>query len=506
MSKIVECVPNFSEGRRAEIVDQIVNAMRGSAAIEILDIQMNGDHNRAVISFIGEPEAVLEAAFQGCKKATELIDLREHKGEHPRIGATDVIPFVPISDISMLECVELAKRLGERIARELKIPVYLYEEAATSPERQNLANLREGEFEGLRTAIETDPKRKPDYGEARIHPSAGATVVGARFPLIAYNINLNTPDVSIAKKVAKAIRFKDGGFKFAKALGFEIKTEEPVSQTLGQVSINMTNYLGTPLFRVFETVKREAERYGVMIKNSEIVGMVPQKALIDTAVYYLQMDNFKDEQILENRLKAKESLFDYLMAIAAPKPTPGGGSVSALCGAFGVALLTMVTELTLKKSKKDEVLSDLGVRLKKELLEFLNLVREDAESFDKVMKAYKLSDNTDEEKLLKGQKIEDALKGAAEVPYRVMDKATENLKYAKTIAERGLASAVSDIGVAVYSFFTAFFGARLNVLINLAGIKDEEFKNNYKNKIKTLEISFNFDYEETLNKILTKLS
>ncbi|MEO0225700.1 MAG: glutamate formimidoyltransferase, partial [candidate division WOR-3 bacterium] len=317
MSKIVECVPNFSEGRRAEIVDQIVNAMRGSAAIEILDIQMNGDHNRAVISFIGEPEAVLEAAFQGCKKATELIDLREHKGEHPRIGATDVIPFVPISDISMLECVELAKRLGERIARELKIPVYLYEEAATSPERQNLANLREGEFEGLRTAIETDPKRKPDYGEARIHPSAGATVVGARFPLIAYNINLNTPDVSIAKKVAKAIRFKDGGFKFAKALGFEIKTEEPVSQTLGQVSINMTNYLGTPLFRVFETVKREAERYGVMIKNSEIVGMVPQKALIDTAVYYLQMDNFKDEQILENRLKAKESLFDYVMAIAA---------------------------------------------------------------------------------------------------------------------------------------------------------------------------------------------
>lgn len=504
MSKIVECVPNFSEGRRTEVVDQLVKAMKNAASIEMLDVQMNADHNRAVISFIGEPEAVLEAAFQGCKKASELIDLRTHRGEHPRIGATDVIPFVPISDITMVECVELAKRLAERIASELKIPVYLYEEAAKIPERQNLANLREGEYEGLKAAIETDAKRKPDYGEAKIHPSAGATVVGARFPLIAYNINLNTPDVSIAKKVAKAIRFKDGGYKFVKALGFEIKTAGPPVQTLGQVSINMTNYLGTPLFRVFEAVRREAGRHGVTIKNSEVVGMVPQKALIDSAIYYLQLDDFKDEQVLETRLKAKESLFDYLMSVAASTPTPGGGSVAALSGALGSALLHMVCELTIPKSK-DESLIKLRDRLKYTILEFMNLGREDAASFDYVMKAYKLPKNTADEKGIRAKQIDEALKGATEVPYKVMTKALETLKNGRMVAEQGIANAISDVGVAAYSLNAAFFGARLNVIINLGSLKDEKFKRDYKGKVADLEASFSKELQEVTNMVLTKL-
>jgi len=503
MSKIVECVPNFSEGRRPEVVESIVNAMKGAASIELLDVQMNADHNRAVVSFIGEPAAVLEAAFQGCKKAAELIDLRTHKGEHPRIGATDVVPFVPISDVSMHECVELARKLGERIARELSIPVYLYEEAATSHERQNLASLREGEFEGLQTTIGADPKRKPDYGESRIHPSAGATAVGARFPLIAYNINLGTPDVSIAKKVAKAIRFKDGGYKYAKAMGFEIKTGEP-AQTLGQVSINMTNYLGTPLFRVFETVRREAARYGVLIKNSEIVGMIPQKALVDTAVYYLQLDDFKEDQILEARLGAKESVFDFTMSVAAATPTPGGGSVAALSGAMGSALLSMVVDLTLKKSK-DEELARLGLALKRQTIDFLNLVKEDARSFERVMTAYKLPKSTDAEKTQREQEIQEALKGAAEVPFRVMTRSAELLMHGRVVAERGAPSAISDVGVGAYALHTAFHGARLNVLVNLASIKDADFKHDYKSNLLTLENSFGKNYDEILNLVLTKL-
>lgn len=503
MSKIVECVPNFSEGRRREVVDKIVGAMRGAASIELLDVQTNADHNRAVISFIGEPAAVLEAAFAGCKKAAELIDLRSHKGEHPRVGATDVIPFVPISDVSMPECIELARRLGERIAQELKIPVYLYEEAATSPDRQNLANLREGEFEGLKTAIETDPKRRPDYGEPRLHPSAGATVVGARFPLIAYNINLNTSEVAIAKKVAKAIRFKDGGYRYAKALGFEIKAGDP-PQTLAQVSINMTNYLGTPLYRVLETVKREAERYGVMIKNSEIVGMVPQKALTDAALYYLQLDDFKEEQILESRLGAKESVFDFVMAVSAATPTPGGGSVAALSGAMGCALLAMVVDLTLKKSK-DEELSRLSPVLKQQINDLLSLVKADAESFERVMKAYKLPKSSEAEKAQRELHIQEALKGAAEVPFRVMKLLTERMASGRIVAAHGTSSAISDVGVAAHAMHTAFHGARLNVLINLTSIKDDDFKNDYKSGMASLENSFTKDYQETLNLVLTKL-
>ncbi|MBM3315197.1 glutamate formimidoyltransferase, partial [candidate division WOR-3 bacterium] len=271
MRKVVECVPNFSEGRRPEVIERIVGVIKSVNGVSMLDQEMDKDHNRAVISFVGEPESVLDAAFKACKTASELIDLTQHQGEHPRIGATDVIPFVPISGVTQEECVELAKRLGKRIADELSIPVYLYELAATRPDRVDLAIIRRGEFEGLREAVRTDPERAPDFGRPEVHPTAGATVVGVRAPLIAYNVNLATSDVKVAERVAKAIRFRDGGFRFAKALGFEVKEKGCV-----QVSINMTDYTKTPLYRVFETVKREAARWGVNVIESEVVGLVPQ--------------------------------------------------------------------------------------------------------------------------------------------------------------------------------------------------------------------------------------
>ncbi len=295
--KIVECVPNFSEGRRPEVLGEIVNAMTAVDGARLLDKEMDADHNRAVVTIIGEPDAVLEAAFRGIEKARELIDLTKHKGEHPRMGATDVCPFVPVRDVTMDECVELAQRLGERVGKELEIPVYLYEAAATTPARENLAKVRKGQFEGLRDEIGTNPKKDPDFGPNRIHPTAGAIAIGAREFLVAYNINLGTDDISIAKTIAKSIRFAGGGLRYVKAMGFEIKDRGIV-----QVSMNMVNYKGTPLFRVYEMVKTEAERYGVPVIGCEIVGLVPLSALIDCADFYLRLESFKQDQILEHRL------------------------------------------------------------------------------------------------------------------------------------------------------------------------------------------------------------
>ncbi|MCD6127040.1 MAG: glutamate formimidoyltransferase [Methanomicrobia archaeon] len=291
--KIVECVPNFSEGRNIENINRIIDAIKSVEGVKVLDTESDKDHNRSVITFIGDPESVEEAAFRGCKKASELIDLNKHKGEHPRMGATDVIPFIPVSDVSMKECVSIAEKLGERIWNELKIPVYLYEEAARTPERKNLADIRKGEFEWLKENIE---KRPPDFGD-RIHPTAGATAVGAREFLIAFNVNLNTNDLSIAKKIAKAVRFKSGGFRYVKALGFEIKERGIV-----QVSMNLTNYKKTPIYRVFEAIKSEADRYGVSIIGSELIGLAPMDALLDVADFYLRLENFKKTQVLERRI------------------------------------------------------------------------------------------------------------------------------------------------------------------------------------------------------------
>jgi len=296
MAKLVECVPNFSEGRRPEVIEAIVDEVRKVEGVKLLDVKPDASHNRTVVTFVGPPAAVKEAAFASCAKAAALIDMEKHTGEHPRIGATDVIPFVPVKDVTMEECVELANQLGQEIAEKLGIPVYMYEAAAKTPARKNLPDIRRGQYEGLKQEIAL-PERRPDYGPARMHPTAGATVVGARQFLIAYNINLGTSDVRIAKKIANSIREAKGGYRYVRAMGVMLEDRQ-----VAQVSINMLDYTGTPLFRVFETVKSEAARYGVNVIGSEIVGLVPMQALLDVAEFYLRLEGFNRKQVLEDNL------------------------------------------------------------------------------------------------------------------------------------------------------------------------------------------------------------
>jgi glutamate formiminotransferase len=298
VAEIVWCVPNFSEGRRQDVIDAIVGEVKAVEGTRFLDADPDADHNRVVVSFVGPRAAVAEAAFRAVAKAAALIDLNHHKGEHPRMGAADVVPFVPVSGVNMEECVELSRQVGKRIGDELGIPVFLYERSATRPERENLADIRKGEFEGLRERIGTDPAMTPDFGPDRIHPTAGAVAVGARPPLVAFNVNLGTSDIEVAKLIARAVRNQTGGFRYVKALGFELKERGIV-----QVSMNLVDFTRSPVARVFEAVKREAARYGVAVVGSEIVGLVPLEALVDVAEWYLQLESFgKDEQVLERRI------------------------------------------------------------------------------------------------------------------------------------------------------------------------------------------------------------
>ncbi len=294
--KLIESVPNFSEGRREDIVLEIISEARKYKNVKVIDWSMDKDHNRSVVTLIGDPDQMLEALFDMTKKASELIDLRYHKGEHPRMGATDVIPLVPLVGTTMDECVELSKKLGKRIAEELGIPVYLYERSATRPERENLSEIRKGEFEGFFEKIK-DPKWEPDFGKPEVHPTAGVTAVGAREFLIAFNVNLGTTNLEIADKIAKAVRHISGGYRYVKAMGVELKEKNCV-----QVSMNLTNFKKTPIFRVFETIKREAERYGVPVIGSEIIGMVPLRAIVETFMWYLQIDEFDQSRVIESKL------------------------------------------------------------------------------------------------------------------------------------------------------------------------------------------------------------
>jgi glutamate formiminotransferase len=296
MARLIECVPNFSEGRNKNVVEKIVDEIRKIEDVKLLDYSMDADHNRSVVTFIGEPEKVIEAAFNAAKVAAELIDMTKHTGEHPRMGATDVIPLIPISDVTMEECVEYSKILGKRIGEELNIPVFLYERSATSREREDLANVRKGQYEGMAEKLKKE-EWKPDFGPAELNVKAGVTAVGARPPLIAYNVNLGTNDLEIAKKIAKAVRARTGGFTYCKAIGVEIKERNIV-----QVSMNLVDYTKTPIFRVFDTIEREARRYGVNVIGSEIVGLVPMQALVDVADYYLKLENFSSDQILERKI------------------------------------------------------------------------------------------------------------------------------------------------------------------------------------------------------------
>jgi glutamate formiminotransferase len=298
-NQLVECIPNFSEGRRTEVIDAIANAIEAVPGVLLLDRSSDRDHNRSVMTFVGSPEAVCEAAFYAITKAAELINLEDHQGQHPRIGATDVVPFVPLKNITIEKCVGLARILGLRVGQELNIPVYLYEAAATYPDRTNLENIRRGNYEGLKSAIQTDPARLPDFGPAQLGP-AGATVIGARAPLIAFNVYLTTDDVEIARKIAVTVRHSSGGLRFVKALGLLVNGR-------AQVSMNLTDFTQTPVAQVMEMIRREAARYGTAVHHSELVGMIPQMALIDAARWYLQLDQFSLDQILETRLKELDS-------------------------------------------------------------------------------------------------------------------------------------------------------------------------------------------------------
>ncbi|TMI51157.1 glutamate formimidoyltransferase [Candidatus Bathyarchaeota archaeon] len=475
--KLIECVPNFSEGRRRDVIDSIADVIRSTPGVTLLDVESNPDHNRSVISFVGEPGPVRQAALAASAKAIELIDLNKHEGEHPRMGAVDVVPFVPLSGATMDDCVTLAKDFGREFAERFHVPVFLYEEAASTPERRNLADVRAGEFEGLRDKIGRDPAKKPDFGPEKIHPTAGATAVGAREILIAYNVNLGTNDLAIAKKIAHQLRAKDGGLAYVKALGFELKERGIV-----QVSMNMTDYHKSQLFKAEELVELFAERYGVPVVGSEIVGLVPMDALVDSAEFYLKLENFSREQVLEKRLftSSPSSLTDMSLStfseeVASKKATPGGGSVSAYVGSLAAGLVCMVGRITL--SKKDvaqdrDQLQD-AVRKGEELRQrFLGLVVEDAESFDGVMQAFKLpKDKPDARR----KTIQEATAKAAEVPLRTLDSSVQVLRLAEEVAKYGVTNALSDVTTSVAAARAAMEGAASNVLINLDTLDDQHF-------------------------------
>jgi glutamate formiminotransferase/formiminotetrahydrofolate cyclodeaminase len=484
MRKIVECVPNFSEGRDRAKINEIAQAVTSVPGVMLLHTHSDADHHRSVLTFAGEPEAVLEAAFLSARKAVELIDLNEHRGEHPRIGAIDVIPFIPLEGTSMSECVNLARRAGERIARELEVPVYLYEKAAERPECKNLAHIRRGQFEGLRREILIDPERHPDFGEPRLHPTAGAVAVGARRVLVAFNINLATDDLDVAKKIAAAVRGRDGGLRYVKALAFSLHGRR---QT--QVSMNLVDVEKTPIFRAYEMVEREAERYGVNICGSEIVGLVPQAALNDCSARYLRFESFHSDLVLETRLQHARRVSEngaepsapapdaFIDDVARGTPVPGGGSVAALAGALAAALGSMTCHLALTSRDAGaaetevhellEELDDLRVELRRD-------IDADSESFTQVIAARHRPHGTDAERLQRTAAIEQAIKGATVVPLRVAESSLAVLELLDELAELTKPERLPELAVGAQMALTAIRGAAYTIFANLGALGDEE--------------------------------
>jgi len=488
-STLVECVPNFSEGRDPAKVDAIVEAMK-TPGVYLLDREMDSDHNRCVITLVGEREAIQEAAIRGVGKAAELIDLTKHQGAHPRMGAADVVPFIPIDGVTIEDCVAMARHVGAEIAKRFQIPVYLYEAAAATPERQNLENIRRGQFEGIRADIATNPARKPDFGEPRVHPTAGATVVGARKFLIAYNVFLNTPDVDIAKKVAKAVRFSNGGLRFVKGAGFLVRG-------MAQVSMNLTDFEQTPIHRVFEYVKREAARYGVTPVSSEIVGLIPKRALEQAAEWFLQVENFDSSLILENRLTAvmggkmaigglRAGVEPFIEQLAAPTATPGGGSAAAATGAMAAGLASMVASMSRGKKaylQYESQLSEAIARLSQLREELKAAIDADAESYNVVMKAYKSAKESSDGDAA----ISAALKQATSVPLGVAEKVVEVAKIAAKLKPITNPNMKSDLTTAIALATAALEGALANVDINLDSLKDDAFVNETRRRAAALK-------------------
>jgi glutamate formiminotransferase / formiminotetrahydrofolate cyclodeaminase len=467
---LIECIPNFSEGRRLEVIDSIRSAIAAVPEVLVLDVHRDADHNRSVITFAGPLSAVGEAAFAAIARAAELIDLDVHTGEHPRIGATDVVPFVPLGGATMDECIHLARQVGRRVGEELGLPVYLYEAAATRPDRKNLENLRRGQYEGLRDAIRTDPDRSPDFGPSSLG-KAGATVIGARAPLIAYNVYLSTDDVRVAKEVARAVRTSSGGLPYVKALGLEVEGR-------AQVSMNLTDHTRTPVHQVVERVRAEAKQRAASSERSELVGLIPQAALFDAAAYYLQLEGFRTDQVLEVRLQAarqERSEEGFLDRLSAPTPTPGGGSAAAYAGAMAAGLVSMVAQLTAGKKKYADVEGQMRAMaseaggLKRSLKA---AVEEDARAFDEVMEALRRPKETEAQAAARSEAVERATHRAAEVPLGVAQAAARVLELASEVARLGVGSALSDAASAGLLAGACLKAAGLNVMVNAQSVGD----------------------------------
>ena len=550
MLKLIECVPNFSEGRDQNIIDAITKEISETDDVKLLDVDPGADTNRTVVTFIGSPEGVKEAAFKAIKKASELIDMSKHQGAHARMGATDVCPFVPVSGVTMEDCVEIAKQVGERVANELGIPIYLYEEAATCPKRNSLADIRKGEYEGLEEKLK-DPDWKPDFGEAKFNAKAGATVIGAREFLIAYNVNLNTSDRKLAHDIAMTIREagrnkRDDNGKFIRdENGVLIKAPGRLKATRAvgwyideykqaQVSINLINYKIMPPHITFDVICEEAEKRGLRVTGSELIGLIPLQAMLDAGRHYLlkqgkspgvpeedlieaaavsmglrDLTGFDSQKkIIEYQVRetkgplVKMDLRDFANELSSDSPAPGGGSVAALAGALGSALTGMVANLTVGKKEYQsswEEMKDVAVKSQDLKDELLRTVDRDTEAFNDLMAAFGMKKKTDEQKVLREEAIEQATKNACLVPLDVMKNSIKVLELAKIVAERGNENAVSDAGVASLMASSAVEGAGLNVKINLPGIKDADFIAMMKKEIKSL-ISSATDLQQSILK------
>src|SRR5215216_5508242 len=433
--KLVECVPNFSEGRRSEVVAAIRDAIAAVEGVAILDVSSDQSHNRTVITFVVPVERAVDAAFAGIRTARERIDLNHHSGEHPRMGAADVVPFIPLEGSTMEDCIVLARTLGDRVGRELEIPVYLYERAATRPDRENLADVRRGEFEGLRGEIGTNPAREPDFGPKRVHATAGATVIGARPFLVAYNVYLGpASNLGVAKDVAKAVRGSSGGLRYVKGLGLEVDGQ-------AQVSMNLVDTEKTPLYRAFDAVKMEAEAQGISPTWSEIVGLVPERALFDTAARHIQLRDFRPEMVLEHKVRAAvqggESMTAFIAAVASSSPAPGGGAVVAHAGALAAALAQMVAGLTVGRKKyasAEAEMKEIAVRAAGLSNALASLAERDAAAYGAVTAAYKLPKEPADAAAARDRAIAEALLGASQVPLETARACAQVAELAAAVA------------------------------------------------------------------------
>jgi glutamate formiminotransferase/formiminotetrahydrofolate cyclodeaminase len=509
MKQIVECVPNFSEGRDAGVIEQITAEIKKVAGVELLDVDPGRDTNRTVVTFAGSPPAAEEAAFRAIQKAAELIDMSKHKGAHPRMGATDVCPFVPVAGMSMADCVDVARRLGRRVGEELAIPVYLYEEAAACPERRSLAYIREGEYEALPEKLKKK-EFKPDFGKAAFNKRAGATVIGAREFLIAYNVNLNTRNVKLAKEIANRMREKGytlknpetgeketvpGALKAVRAVGWYIPEYQ-----MAQISVNLLNYNTTPLHRVFEEAERLAAEFGVRVTGSELVGLIPLEAVLQVGRHYLRKQGhcrgvdekelvrvavqslglaelapFKPEhKIIEYRFRKKGplaamDLVEFCAELASDSPAPGGGSIAALNGALSAGLSAMVANLTFAKRGYEAVRNEMEIVAEKaQPLKdfFIEAIDKDTEAFNRLMAAFALPKKSDEEKQARQQAIDEATQGATLVPFTVLERSRTAADLALAVAKKGNRNSLSDAGVAGLAAALCAEGALYNVLIN----------------------------------------